>query len=80
MEKVICLKKPSIWQGKHGRGVGPSTMEVCTPIRTIDKVWLVLSGYPDHLVYHRQYFRPLDQLDHQLDNIEALGNMEFNDR
>ena len=80
MDKLVCIKKPPIWTGKHGKGVGPATSEVCIPSKVVDQVWLVLSGYPPHLLYHQQYFRPLDQLDRQLENIEAMGNLEYWDK
>lgn len=55
-------------------------MELCSVAGQVDTVWLVLSGYPSHLVYHQRYFRPLDQLDLQLENIEAMGNLEYWDK
>jgi hypothetical protein len=80
MDKLVCIKKPPIWIGKYGAGVGPSTLEVCTPVASVDQVWLVLAGYPPNLLYHQQYFRPLDLLDHQLENIEIVASWEYHNK
>ena len=55
-------------------------MELCSVAGQVDQAWLVLDGYPPHLVYHQRYFRPLDQLDHQLENIEIVANWEYHDK
>lgn len=47
---------------------------------SVDQVWLVLAGYPPNLLYHQQYFRPLDLLDHQLENIEIVASWEYHNK
>lgn len=76
-EKLVCIKKPATWSGRFGVNQGPSTMEVCTVKRTHEEEWLVLQGYPEHLLYHRHFFRQTDNLDKQLGNIEAMASLEY---